>query len=59
MSEMAVKFLMLLWQGQLILARPSSKTSVESLYEKYIQATIICNVQHWSCCRTGKVESGT
>ena len=30
-----------------ILARPSSKTVVESLYEKYIQATIICNVQQF------------
>jgi len=39
---MAAKFLMLLQQGQAtpssktgILARPSSKTLVESLYEKY------------------------
>jgi len=30
------KFLMLLWQGQGILARPSSKTLAECLYEKYI-----------------------
>jgi len=40
---MATKFLMLLQQGQArplsktdILARPSSKTLVKSLYEKYI-----------------------
>jgi len=33
---MVAKFLMLLRQGQGILARPSSKTLVESLYEKYI-----------------------
>ena len=45
MSEMAATFLMLLWQGQGILVRPSSKTLVESLYEKHIQATIICSVQ--------------
>jgi len=36
MSEIATKFLMLLQQGQVILARPSSKTLVESLYEKHI-----------------------
>jgi len=39
---MAAKFLMLLWQGQGIVARPLSKTSAESLYEKSFQATIIC-----------------
>jgi len=36
MSEMAAKFLMLSRQGQGILAKPSSKTLVESLCEKYI-----------------------
>jgi len=36
MSEIAVKFLMLLQQGQGILVRTSTKTLVESLYEKYI-----------------------
>ena len=40
---MAVKFLMLLWQRQGILARPSSETLVESLYKNTFQANIICN----------------
>jgi len=33
---MAAKFLMLLQKGQGILAKPSSKTLVESLCEKYV-----------------------
>jgi len=36
MSGMAAKFLMILWQGQGIQERLSSKTLTESLYEKYI-----------------------
>ena len=43
MSEMVAKLLMLLLQGQGILARPSSKTLVESLYEKYIS---VCHHLH-------------
>jgi len=38
-------FLMLFWQAQGTLARPSSKTLVESLYENTFQATITCNVE--------------
>ena len=36
MSEMAAKFSMFFWQSQGVLARPSFKTLVESLYQKYI-----------------------
>jgi len=55
---MATKFLMLLWQGQGVLARPSSKTLVESLYEKHISGYHHFNVRSsWSSCRTAKVGS--
>ena len=53
---MATKFLMLLWQGQGILARPSTKTLVE-LHEKYISGYHFAMSSSWSSCRTGKVDS--
>ena len=55
---MTAKFLLLLRHGQIILARPSSKTLVESLYEKYISGYHHFNVpSSWSSCHTGKVDS--
>jgi len=41
MSEMAAKVFNVLWQGQGILARPSSKTLVEFFMKNIFQATII------------------
>ena len=45
---MAAKFLIILWQGQGILARASSKLLEESLYQKYI-----LSYHHFQCPAAG------